>query len=236
MSFKKKLILNIGHRGFSGKFPENTLLSVSEAVKAGADIVEADLQLTKDNEVVLFHDPTVGRIFRGLNNNNNNTIADFTLKDLQITDCGSWFNSKFSDCKVTTLNEILEYKKHSSREFDFILEIKGNPNLLIPKVKEELKNNNFVFKTGYLSVKDETAFDIAIQEGFNKKIIGLMQKYRSPEELMNLVRTLDVKIVQLRPDNWKEVDWKNFLNMSLKFKIFYADTNEDYEKFIIKNP
>ena len=146
----KNNILNIGHRGFSGKFPENTLLSISEAVNAGAHIAETDMQLTKDNEVVLFHDQTVGRIFSGLN---NKTIADFTLKELQIKDCGSWFNSKFSGCKVTTLNEILEYKKQSSREFDFILEIKGNPNLLIPRVKEELKNTNFVFTTGFLSVK-----------------------------------------------------------------------------------
>ena len=63
-----------------------------------------------------------------------------------------------------------------------------------------------------------------------------MQKNRSPDELMNLVKTLDVNIVQLRPGNWKEEDWKNLLNMRVKFTIFYADTNEDYEKFINKNP
>ncbi len=54
--------LNIAHRGFSGQYPENTLLAFEQAYQAGADGIELDVRLTKDGEVVVFHDPTIDRM------------------------------------------------------------------------------------------------------------------------------------------------------------------------------
>lgn len=45
----------IAHRGFNAKFPENTLLAFSEAVRANADALETDVHLSKDGVVVLSH-------------------------------------------------------------------------------------------------------------------------------------------------------------------------------------
>jgi phosphatidylglycerol phospholipase C len=53
----------IAHRGYKAKFPENSLLSFSEAVKAGSHALETDIHLTKDDVVVLSHDPTLKRCF-----------------------------------------------------------------------------------------------------------------------------------------------------------------------------
>ena len=44
------------HRGYSGKYPENTLLAFQKAVESGAEGIELDVQLTRDGEVVVIHD------------------------------------------------------------------------------------------------------------------------------------------------------------------------------------
>lgn len=48
--------LIFGHRGSPKRFPENTLASFEEALRAGADGFETDLRLLADNTAVLFHD------------------------------------------------------------------------------------------------------------------------------------------------------------------------------------
>ena len=39
---------NFAHRGYSGKYPENTMLAFKKAVEAGADGIELDVQLSKE--------------------------------------------------------------------------------------------------------------------------------------------------------------------------------------------
>lgn len=46
----------IGHRGAPALAPENTLASIEAAVKAGADMIEFDVQLTSDGHFILMHD------------------------------------------------------------------------------------------------------------------------------------------------------------------------------------
>jgi len=49
-------ILNIAHRGFTKKFPDNTLEAFEAAIEIGVDGVEFDVQETADHEFVIFHD------------------------------------------------------------------------------------------------------------------------------------------------------------------------------------
>lgn len=53
------------HRGAAGTHPENTMAAFEEALKAGADGIELDVQLTKDGEPVVIHDETVDRTTDG---------------------------------------------------------------------------------------------------------------------------------------------------------------------------
>ena len=66
------------HRGFSGRYPENTLTAMREAVKAGADIIEFDLRPTKDGVPVVLHDPTLDRT-----SNAHGSPEDYTLSELK---------------------------------------------------------------------------------------------------------------------------------------------------------
>jgi glycerophosphoryl diester phosphodiesterase len=49
-------MLNIAHRGGAGLWPENTLAAFAHALDMGADGAELDVQLSRDGEVVVFHD------------------------------------------------------------------------------------------------------------------------------------------------------------------------------------
>ncbi|HSV97511.1 MAG TPA: glycerophosphodiester phosphodiesterase [Spirochaetota bacterium] len=75
------------HRGASGGYPENTLLSFREAVKIGVDAVETDVHFTKDNRFVVAHDGELGRICDG-----SGLVADYTLADLKKFDAGYGFS------------------------------------------------------------------------------------------------------------------------------------------------
>ena len=65
------------HRGFSGKYPENTMLAFEKAVEIGVDGIELDVHLTKDNELVIIHDEDVKRTTNG-----EGLVKDMTLEEL----------------------------------------------------------------------------------------------------------------------------------------------------------
>ena len=46
----------MAHRGYSGAYPENTMLSFREAVKVGCDAIEMDVHETRDGRLVVIHD------------------------------------------------------------------------------------------------------------------------------------------------------------------------------------
>lgn len=78
---KHKMIV-IAHRGNHTNVPENTLASVTEAIKYGVDYVEVDLRTTKDGHLVIHHDATVDRATNGKGKVNEHTLAE--IKNLQV--------------------------------------------------------------------------------------------------------------------------------------------------------
>ena len=53
------------HRGYSGKYPENTMLSFQKAAETGCDGIELDVQTTKDGVLVVIHDEAIDRTTDG---------------------------------------------------------------------------------------------------------------------------------------------------------------------------
>ena len=79
MDFKRKdRSLVWAHRGASGYAPENTLEAFKLAVEMGADGVELDVQLTKDNQIVVIHDEWIDRTSNG-----KGWVKDMTLEELR---------------------------------------------------------------------------------------------------------------------------------------------------------
>ncbi len=92
----------IAHRGASGIAPENTLAAVQKALDAGADMVEIDVHLSKDNKVIVMHDASVIRTtgFMG-------DIEQMTLEEIKALDAGTWFSADYAGEPVPTLEEVL---------------------------------------------------------------------------------------------------------------------------------
>ncbi len=75
---QSKQVLVAAHRGDWHNFPENSLEAVLSAAEMGVDIVEIDLQMTKDGHLVLMHDKTVDRVTNG-----KGAVSTFSLDSLK---------------------------------------------------------------------------------------------------------------------------------------------------------
>ena len=96
---------NFAHRGFSGKYPENTMLAFEKAIEAGADGIENDVHLTKDGVLVIIHDERVDRTTNGVG-----WVKDFTYEELAKLDASYTFK-EYGFQHIPTLREYMELVK-----------------------------------------------------------------------------------------------------------------------------
>jgi glycerophosphoryl diester phosphodiesterase len=80
--------LNIAHQGGEDEFPSNTMYAFKQSLKAGADMLELDVGVTKDGQVVVMHDTTLDRVTDG-----TGTIASHTLAQVEKLDGAYWFHA-----------------------------------------------------------------------------------------------------------------------------------------------
>ena len=99
-------MLNFGHRGFSGKYPENTMLAFKKAVEAGADGIELDVHFSKDGELVIIHDEKIDRTY-----DSTGFVRDYTLAELQSFDASAGFKGVYGVNRIPTLREYFEFVK-----------------------------------------------------------------------------------------------------------------------------
>lgn len=75
---KSDKVLVVAHRGDWRNAPENSLQAMSRVIEMGVDIIEIDVQLTRDKQLVLMHDKTIDRTMSG-----KGLVSDFTLEELR---------------------------------------------------------------------------------------------------------------------------------------------------------
>jgi glycerophosphoryl diester phosphodiesterase len=74
---------NYAHRGFSARYPENTLLAFQKAIEAKCDSIELDIHLTRDGEIVIIHDEEVDRTTDG-----HGFVKDHSYAELRRLNAG----------------------------------------------------------------------------------------------------------------------------------------------------
>ena len=111
----KKML--VAHRGASAYAPEHTLAAYRLALAQGADYVEQDLAVTKDNVLVCLHDESLERttnveeVFPDrvtvdpASGRRRWLAIDFTLAEIKTLDAGSWFGPAFAGERVPTWEE-----------------------------------------------------------------------------------------------------------------------------------
>ncbi len=92
-------MLKIAHRGARLQATENSITAFNRAIIAGADMIELDVQLSKDGHLIVIHDPTLERTTNG-----QGYIKDLTLAQIKE------FKTKDGE-SVPTLDEVFELCK-----------------------------------------------------------------------------------------------------------------------------
>lgn len=100
--FSTKLV---AHRGLPGKYPENTLIGYKAAIAAGAKYLETDIQLTKDQTPVLFHDKNLRSLCNADGEIHSHTLSE--LADFYAMDFDR-FGYKFSQTPIPTLDDFVK--------------------------------------------------------------------------------------------------------------------------------
>ena len=93
------------HRGASGYAPENTLAAFQKAVDLGADGVELDIQLTKDDQIVVIHDEKIDRTSDG-----KGWVKDYTLEELRAFNYNRT-KPEYKHADIPTMREVFELLK-----------------------------------------------------------------------------------------------------------------------------
>ncbi|MGO4804455.1 glycerophosphodiester phosphodiesterase [Arthrobacter sp. 2MCAF15] len=113
------------HRGSSGAFAEHTRAAYLQAIADGADGVECDVHLTRDQHVVLLHDSTLDRTSDG-----TGQVADRTLDELRLLDFSSWKGARIPEThgakseQFLTLPELLDILRAAGRRIGLAIELK----------------------------------------------------------------------------------------------------------------
>lgn len=137
----------IAHRGASTYAPENTIAAFKKAIEQGADAIELDVRLSKDNIPVICHDATINRTSNG-----KGYIHNLTLKEVKKHDFGSYFHKKYKNETIPTLEEVLQFIGNTP--IILHIELKNGPIIpenLEQKVLEVVYRHNFQGRVVYSS-------------------------------------------------------------------------------------
>ncbi len=187
----------IAHRGFSAVAPENTLASLRAAMEAGADALEFDLQVSADGVAFLFHDDTLDRT-----SDASGPIREWTARDLEGVDAGSWFGDGFRGEPVAPLAQALEM-------------VAGWPGRLSPELKgartaeevgrvvEEVRGHGLMDRCVFIAIDwalldHVRAHDPAAAVGYivnkpSRTEAGLDRAAGDPLALLDFERTIPVR-------------------------------------------
>ena len=150
--------LVIAHRGASAAAPENTIAAFERALTDGADAIQLDVHLSRDDHPVVIHDPTLERTTNG-----SGPVRGHTMRELKRLDAGAWRGAAFAGQRLQTLQEVLERFRGRTK---FWIELKGGSDLY-PDVEERI--------VGLLEVYD--VIDEALVQTFDPAALARLRAF-----------------------------------------------------------
>lgn len=103
------------HRGSSGTITENTLAAFEDAINSGVKIIELDIQMTADNQLVVYHDFHLPF--------SSQKISELKYDDIKNIKIGSEINNIFDSSHIPLLKDVLKLVKNRCY---LMIEIKVN--------------------------------------------------------------------------------------------------------------
>jgi len=220
-------VLVVAHRGFSGAAPENTLAAFRQAIEIGSDMIELDIQLSKDGRIVVMHDETLERTTNG-----RGKVVDHTLKELKKLDAGSCFGPEFSGERIPTLQEVLDLAKGRVL---VNIEIKNPTHGQYPITDLADKSFQAVKKAGML--------DRVIFSSFNPVSLEHIQKiesrawvallfHRPWNSFLEMTRGKEYEVLNLRNIHLTKEKISQVHKEGMKVNVYTVNTEEELEQFV----
>lgn len=227
----------VAHRGDPSVAPENTIPAIKRAVELGVDMIEFDVQMTKDKHLILMHDEVVDNVTDG-----KGRVHDLTLEQIKklkvsisrVTDDDTrWVNLKLKESAEVPLFEEVISVIPSPIQLNVHLKIFDNSiaeisekKVIVPFLQDrELKERTFVAVDTVKTLERIRQTDPSIN-------CILLEGQEDPEKYVYVCRDFGLKLLQ----PWRNILTKEFMddvhNAGMKANVFWADAERDMEHFI----
>lgn len=223
---KIEVTLLFAHRGSSATHPENTMAAFIAAYKEGADGIELDVQLTKDEQIVVIHDPTIDRTTNG-----KGRVMDYTLSELKkfkikknrfriftetstiptLIEVFDWFITTNLICNIELKNNKYPYK--------------GLEEKVIQLIREYKVEDRIIFST----FNEHSIRHLAEIAPNIKRAILTNKRWESPWEYVKSIDANDIHPKHTR------ITTKNIIatmNKAIEVRPYTVNSSKEIKKFI----
>jgi glycerophosphoryl diester phosphodiesterase len=251
-----------GHRGYRGRFPENTLPAFEAAIEAQADVLEMDLLLTGNEYVVIYHDYFINPALIVYQDKRSLTsqgplVRSLTLAQVKEFDCGIKNNPDFpgqrrlAGTQIPTLQELFTLIHTSThphaKKIRLNLEIKREtllpeltlpPAVIVDTLLRVVRASGLSKRISYSSFDPEVLFELRKKEP--KARIAFLQENTSTEAMNDILKNmvaiasqLGAEIVSPEASLIHDVAQIRYLQQ-LGFKVVLWTVNDplEWKKFI----
>lgn len=212
----------IAHRGASEIAPENTLPAFELANRLGAESIETDIHLTKDQIPVLIHDVHLDRTTNG-----KGFVKDYTFAELKQLDAGAWFSEQYKRTQLISLAEFLQWVK--PKQTNINLELKNEKfryNHLEEIVYEQIEYYGLENRTIISTFNPNSIRHMAT---FNKEIPLALLRSKKHRKLCAYAQELGAKALHINYRLLNESLIKQCQDKHMKVRVY---TVNKYEQMI----
>jgi len=207
------------HRGLSALMPENTLPAFGAALALGADEIEFDLRLTRDNRLIVSHDPVLERISDGTGN-----LCDYTLEELLQLNVGVKHGWTVPFC---TAEQVFE--QFANRlTFNIHLKEHGEEGYLISELVKLVDKYQAQDSVYFAASPRELEWMQRIAPQIPRTAIQLP---KDEIGIFDMAKKYDCTRVQFWLGMFDQALIDQLHDNGILCNLFYADTAENYEKY-----
>lgn len=206
------------HRGAMDTHPENTLSAFKEAIRLGAQMIEFDVQLSKNNKLVIIHDTLVDRTTNG-----SGLVKNLKLNKIRRLDAGSWKSKEFAGEKIPTLKEVLRIMPQN---IWLNIHLKGDKKLgrkIAKLIISEDRGHQAV-------IACEKGAALGVRTVNKELMICNMERLNSREDYINETIQKEYAFIQIkksRDDGFLGSNVQKLKKRNIRINYFHADTKNE---------
>ena len=219
-------VLVIAHRGNSSRAPENTLAAFRSALAVGSDLVELDYYHCAEGIPVVVHDRNLERTTNAVHvlGMKAPLVHQRTLAELQLLDAGSWFDRKFANQRIPTLEKALGVIQRGSTT---LIERKGGDAKTCVDLLRRLKLLDRVvvqsFDWDYLTACHRLAPHL---------VLGALGKERLSASRLRSIRSTGARVVGWKHQDLVPEDIQRAHQTGLKIWVYTVNQSQRAKQLI----